>query len=501
MTIMNPRRGLWGFGVLGLRPRRFALLGLRISVFARLVTALSRLLAKTPIPQNPKTLSRLAAATLLLACSVFDTDISNPNAVSEDALGDPASAPPLVNGLAGSVTRALTGVYGPYAVASDELTWVGSRENWGFLDAGDVSNPVNEYTDTAYPFVSEARWLSNYTIAKLEAFDKAGTLRDRSGLARAYLYGAITYTTIGDMYDDFILASDRTQPAPPIGEGNMAVMYDSAIAYLDRGLTIATTINNRDLQTQILAMRARARFSKAVWQKLKPSRTTPANPLVSDAGATADATAALALMTGNYRFRLLPLTGGTASINMASEMNSRLEIRAGAVYINPDPARTTVVAAGLAGIKLRDPVTGAADPVLAKAIDECCRVASTTLTPFTIISAKEMHLILAEAALSTGISAEVRNRINAARTLEALPAWDGVTPSPRDMLIYERQVNLYLQGRRLADMYRFGLKDDKWLAANIASKKACFFPIAAIERRSNQEAPQPPETRAATCTP
>jgi len=58
------------------------------------------------------------------------------------------------------------------------------------------------------------------------------------------------------------------------------------------------------------------------------------------------------------------------------------------------------------------------------------------------------------------------------------------------MLIYSRQVNLYLQGRRLADMYRFGIKDDKWLPANIASRKTCFMPIPAIERRTNPDAPK-----------
>lgn len=440
------------------------------------------------------------AAVVAASCSVFDTNISNPNAVTEEALGDPASAPPLVNGLAATVTRSLTGVYGPYSVASDELTWVGSREHWGFLDAGDLSSPLNEYTDTAYPFISEARWLSNYTIAKLEAFDKAGTLRDRSTLARTYLYAAITYVTIADMFDDFVLASDRTAPAAPVGEANMRVMYDSAIAFLDRGIPITVAVNNRDLQSQLLALRARAKQARALWGLLRPNRAVPANPLINDSGANADASAALALMTGNYRLRLLPVTGGAASISMASEMNSRQEIRAGAVYVNPDPARPTTVAAGAAGIKLKDPVTGQSDPVLLKAIDECCRVASTTLTPFTIISAKEMHLILAEAALATGNAAEVRTRINAARSLEGLPAWDGTAPDGRTMLIYSRQVNLYLQGRRLADMYRFGIKDEKWLPANIASRKACFLPIPAIERRSNPQAPQPAEARPASCT-
>jgi hypothetical protein len=437
---------------------------------------------------------------VVASCSVFDTNIANPNAVTEDALDKAASAPPLVNGLAASVTRALTGVYGPYSVATDELTWVGSRENWGWLDAGDISLPTNEYIDTAYPFVSEARWLSNYTIDKLEAFDKNGELRDRTNLARTYLYAAITYITIGDMYDDFVVASDRTVPAPPVGEANMRVMYDSAIAYLDRGLPIAVALNNKDLQSQLVALRARAKHARALWSLLRPSRTTPANPLVNDASANGDAVAALALMSGNYRLRLLPVTGGGAAISMASEMNSRQEIRAGSVYINPDPAKTTVVAAGAAGIKLRDPVSGQPDPVLLKAIDECCRVASTTLTPFTIISAKEMHLILAEGALAAGNAAEVRDRINAMRALESLPAWDGTTPDARAMLIYSRQVNLFLQGRRLADMYRFGIKDDKWLPQNIASRKACFMPIAAIERRSNPDVNMTAEQRPASCT-
>src|SRR5882672_12544205 len=105
------------------------------------------------------------------ACTVFSTDVKNPNAVEEGALGDPASASILAIGLTNGVTRAFTSVYGPYAVASDELSWSGSRENWGFLDEGDVSRPDNEYTDAAYPFMSEARWDSKYVVEKLEGFD------------------------------------------------------------------------------------------------------------------------------------------------------------------------------------------------------------------------------------------------------------------------------------------------------------------------------------------
>jgi hypothetical protein len=71
-----------------------------------------------------------AAATAILlaapACSVFDTNVTNPNAIEESALGDAASAATLANGLNSAVTRMITSVYGPYSVASDELTWVGT---------------------------------------------------------------------------------------------------------------------------------------------------------------------------------------------------------------------------------------------------------------------------------------------------------------------------------------------------------------------------------------
>jgi hypothetical protein len=440
-------------------------------------------------------------AVIACGCGLFDTNVLNPNAVEESALGDPASAATLANGLGGAVTRAITSVYGPYSVASDELQWVGSREHWGLLDAGDVSDPQNEYTNAAYPLVSEVRWLSNYTISKLETFDQAGTLRNRADLARSYVYAAVAYLMVAEFYDDFILTSDRTVPAGPVGEANMLVAYDSAIAYLDRGLAIATALNNADLRRQMLGLRARARFSRAVWRLLKPARTTPTNPYVNDAQANADATAALAAMTSDYFYRMTPTNANTGTNNIGSEMNSRQEIRAGAEYINPDPTRSNLTPlAGLAGIKLRDPISNQPDPVLAKAIDACCRVSSTTQIPFTITSAREMQLILAEAAIAQGNTTEARTRINTVRALDGLPVWDGVTPAPRDMLLHERRVNLFLQGRRLHDHYRFGIRADRWLPTSVASRKACFFPIATIERQSNPAAPQPATDRAAYCS-
>jgi hypothetical protein len=248
---------------------------------------------------------------------------------------------------------------------------------------------------------------------------------------------------------------------------------------------------------QILGLRARTKFSKALYKLLKPARTTPANPLINDAGAIADATAALAIMPAGYRFRVTPTTANTGTNNIGSEMNSRQEIRAGGDYINPDPSKNNLQPLpALAGIKLTDPITQQPDPVIAKAIDDCCRVSSTTLLPFTLTSWKEMQLILAEASLASGNAADFKTRINAVRAADALPAWDGTTPAAQAILIHERRVNLFLQSRRLHDLYRFGLKADRWLPTSIASQKVCFFPITQIERQSNPLATH--ETNACT---
>ncbi len=437
-------------------------------------------------------------AITLSSCQIFSTEVKNPNAVTEDAIASAAAAATsLVNGLYGAVNAAGNQVIGTSGAAADELTWVGSREYWNFLDVGDVGDPLNEYTDGQFSYVAQARWLGDYVIPKLEGYDKAGLLRARADLAQAYFLAATTYNMIGESYEDFIISSDRIINGAPIGEANMRVVFDSAVTYLNKGLVVAQAINNVPLQGRILGLRARAKFSKAVWTSLRAPRGFPAQPLINDAGANADATAALAAMGANsFRYRFDAITQNNGGyFSTGSEMNSRLEIRAGSRYINPVAAGTRPVD-GIAGISLLDPITGQADPVTLANIDECCRLASTTNVGWTATSAKEMQLILAEAALATSNTAEFTTRINAVRTVNGLPAWTG-TPAARDILIHERAVSLFLQGRRLNDHYRFQIRADKWVATR--GLKPCFFPISYNERQQNPLAPQPASDRPAAC--
>ena len=437
-------------------------------------------------------------AISLSSCQLFSTEVKNPNAVTEDAIATASSAASsLVTGLYGAVNAAGNQLVGTIGAASDELTWVGSREYWNLLDVGDVGDPLNEYTDGQFPYVAQARWLGNYVLPKLEDYDKTNSLRNRADLAQAYFLTATVYTMIGESYEDFVISSDRIVNGAPIGDANMRIVFDSAVTYLNKGLVVAQALNNTPLQARILGLRARTKFSRAVWTSLRAPRGFPSQPLINDVGANADATAALVAMGANsfrYRFDVVTQNNG-GYFSTGGEMNSRLEIRAGSRYINTTTAGTRPLD-GIAGIKLLDPVTGQADPATAANIDECCRLASTVNVGWTVTSAKEMQLILAEAALATNNTAEFTTRINAVRAVNALPAWTG-TPSANEILIHERAVSLFLQGRRLNDHYRFQIRADKWVATR--GLRPCFFPISYNERQQNPLAPQPASDRPAAC--
>jgi len=454
----------------------------------------------------------LSATVLLAACSGL-LDVKNPNNVVEDALGNPAAATSIANGAGATVTRAYSAILSPYGAVTDELTYVGSRDAYGYADKGEVSDPFNEFSDAAFPEMNEARWTTAAAVARLKGFLDEGTLADKNNLARALLYEAIIFTGIGEMFDDFVIDADKTGsytdpgvPGKPIGEGNMSIVFDSAVAQTTEGL--AASGLTKDNKIRLLAMRARARHSKAIWAKLNgsggaPASTPVASPLVSDAGADADAAAALTEMgaAADYKFKLTPFSQTLGFPVVGNDLNNRLELRAGDFQAGNKPADCTTDScdswvdpngAGNAidSTTLKDPVTGAIDPAFRANITECCtkgvQNGQGDLVPMTIISAREMLLIRAEHALASGNTAGFTSFINEVRAFNSLTPYAG-TPAPQTMLAYTRFVNLYNQGKRLMDMHRFGIKARKWVPESEAYAKACFFPVMNIERSTHPE--------------
>lgn len=420
-------------------------------------------------------------------------DVENPNNIKGDDIRNPTAAAALVNGVHSAVARGVNAVVLPAATASDELDWVGSRDAWRQLDDGTLSDPFNEFTDAAFPNLAQARWLADEAVEVLEEHRTEGRLVPGNVepllLARAYLYAGIAYTTIGDLFDRWAFSDMRT-PAPPLAAADMRQLYDSAIVFLDRGLTIAEAEVTRGntgaapWRLAILGMRARAKHGRAIWNMIGPVPDAPANitnnGLVSDAGAVADANQAIALAAADWKFEF-KYSSTTVGGDFGAWVNDRLEMRLGDVYVYGSASNKT-----WDSTRIADPITGTRDPVLQATATAFKTAASYPV--FTVVSARELRLIVAEAALLAGDTATFATHVNAVRALNSLTDWNQAAPQlpARALLVHERQVNLYLQGRRLADQYRFGIPAGKWQPGSEAlTQTGRMLPITARECLSN----------------
>ncbi|MDH3224864.1 MAG: hypothetical protein OEO23_14180 [Gemmatimonadota bacterium] len=159
----------------------------------------------------------------------------------------------------------------------------------------------------------------------------------------------------------------------------------------------------------------------------------------------------------------------------------------GEPYATTTPGDLTDISAFI----LEDPIdTGATDPrflfFAGRFLDAPHGTASPPDTgPLTVTSARLAHLILVESALAGNAAYDFAAEVNAVRSLEGMTPF-GSQIAEQDMLIPERRVNLFLQGFRLHDHYRFGIPSDNWLPNSEAvTAPGTMFPITRTEILSN----------------
>lgn len=428
---------------------------------------------------------RIAIVTITLflalslgACDLLD--VENPNSLQEERLEDATSADAMVGGIQATVTRGIGYIYAPYSTGTDELIWVGSRDAWLDLSRGFIGSSLNEFSDLAFTFVAEAEWTAREFIGRLEGFQEAGTLPEEQLLAEAYLFGAIIKTTVGDVFSNWAF-SDKQEPGEPIGEENMVQLYDQALDYVDKGLAL-----DSDLTAELTAMKARILFSRSVWDKVHPAGDVDtANPLVSNQEAATAAQDALDLMdSDDFIYELPVASDGGFDSNVAFQVNERNELLPDTtVYIAPNDDENSADA-----VVFEDPVDEVTHPYLEDVINSKYRGDLDEFIDLTVVSAREMHLIIAEHALAnadTGPGSTFRTQINALRALDGLSDYTGQIP-PQELLEASRQANLYLQGRRLADMYRFDVSSPQWQSSSDAVRTpGTFIPLTNTEIRAN----------------
>ena len=423
----------------------------------------------------------LAAMPAFTACGLLD--VSNPNDLVEEDIRKEEAAAAVVNGTLTLVSSSISQSWQPYLVTSDELYWIGSRDAWLSLDKGFIDDPLNEFIDGPFPAMGQARWMSDEAIEILEEHvSNNPTTAMKYNLARANFYSGIMYTVMGEIQEDFAF-SDKTQSAPAVGSENMYKVLDDAISRLGTAIAGFNEVGDATMAMNAMAMRARARHSRAVWDAINPSPS--GSGLVNSAEAGSDAMAVIASAGGNEADWLYNLTYSSESTSnaMAGWINDRKENQI-------DLSLVTVNAANdVDGIAIKDPIDDVDDPSVIKWLNQWkggnYLDKGGIYPPLTLASTRMMHIVLAENALAGGNEAMFTEHINHIRAMDGLTPFSGQIDN-MDMLQHMRRVTVMLQGLRLADMYRWSIGATKWESSSDAEKcPGVMLPISIIERQAN----------------
>lgn len=418
----------------------------------------------------------LITGTLLLSGVSCDglLEVDDPTRIEEDDARSAEFAEAWARGSRKVVSEGWDGMLSLLSIASDELRFEGTHASWRSLDQGAIDSPGNEGLQQRYPVIAAAFGMAKETVEVLDSLEQAGSLADPSTLARAHLVASIIHATIADGLEDFA-PSDGPEPGPPLGTAGMGALYDRAIEHATLGLAVA---EDDELRRDLLAARARAAHGAQVWARIRPPPAdVSGDGLVTDSDMATDALAALALDATDWQMTFaFPSRSVVTSHTLEQLTCSIRNFRPGASYATvtgPDPGDVVV--------SLFDPIDAVPDPSLA-------RVLSTMLVggaqcgtgSLPVVSAREMRLIVAEDALARADTTGFAQQVNLVRASEGLSQWSVTSGvSAGDMLIHERRARLYLTGRRLADMYRFGLTSDAWDSSSVAATlPGSLYPIA-----------------------
>jgi hypothetical protein len=439
---------------------------------------------------------RIATIALVLFALGFAgcdlLDVQNPNTLQESQLGDPTSSQAMASGLKGSAARAFGYQLAPYGMASDELTWIGSRDAWQQLDFGQISNPNNEFSDLAFPYLAEANWHAGEYISRMKAFQQEGTLPSADILVETYLYGAIVKTSIADVFNDYAVGANKREGGVRVSttDSTMQSFYDTALRWVLAAQDLNAGLDEPVFQAELKAMEARIRFSRSLWPHLQPADggiSTGEDALVANQAAATAAAEALSLMSGlesSYQYELPIPASASFDSYVAGQVNNRQEMVVSDAYVSRNPDDGT-----FDSVSFEDPVDEEIHPYVQDIVTNRYSSSGNAAADVVAVSAREMNLIRAEVALANGDDSGFDRAINDLRTINGLSSYDGPAAdqiSRVDLLASARKANLLFQLRRLKDLYRFEERTPFWQSGSDAvARPGTFFPITATEISSN----------------
>jgi hypothetical protein len=387
----------------------------------------------------------LLAASLVIATGC-DLKVSNPGPLQDSQLDVPTALPALVNGMSGDLSVAIGNYIERGALASGELA-----ESGNFAAELQYFNGIirPEDVNPDWANMQQARWSAEDGIRRMGRVLGAG-LDNNVDTPRAYLYAGFANRLLGENVCTGVIDSGPAQ--------SDTVYFVRAESLFTRAYNIAKAQNNTNVANAALGGRA----SVLAWQ-----------------GKWAAAVADAALVPNTFVFNAIFSTNTTRENNdLANQTITRRETTvSGTVYatVFKDPRTPWDT------IKTTSGAIQTGQDGRTKFFRQTKYTSLGSAVP--LVKGAEMLLLRAENALRSGDIATMTSLINTERGLYSLAAVTAPanTAAAWTMLQSERGSVVWLEGRRLWDLRRWGVEGTNTF---LATRSKCI-PVSTNELAAN----------------
>ncbi len=404
------------------------------------------------------TTGRVVAAGLALSLAACDLSVENLGPVEDNILDQEGAHAAVVAGAEYNVAWALNMVRFFGADAAKELTQGGRIHpiklppNPGQLDFDE------QLPDDTWNRSHRARWVAEDGVRRLKE-QKADFANSELG-ARALLWAGYANRQLGENMCEAVLDGGPIQPR--------TVHLEAAEGYFTEAITVATAAGSADLANAARAGRAAVRLF-----------------LGRDAEAAADA----AQVPVDFVFQARYDESPEAQRNWIHFINSNTPYRAQSVWDTwfEDYFQST----GDPRVEWRTvPGTPTAEFTNVPYYEQ--RKYTSNTQPVNLSSGREMVLIRAEVELKGGNWQGALDLINSLRQgIEStdgspIPAWTAANATEAwSALKRERGIELWLEGRRLGDLFRWVANSTPGQMESVQDRIRLCFPVGQSERQSN----------------
>ncbi len=376
----------------------------------------------------------LAGSLALWAC---DLGVTNPALIEEEDLFVPGAVESIVNGARYTFNNAITqtgagGVFSVSAILTDELTHVGSWVPPREISDGTPGNESPE-NQSHWGQSSRARWQAEDAIDKLNTIlgDAAGS---NQWMALAMLYAGFSNRLLGDMFCEAVIDGGELEPH--------TAFFTRGEGHFTNAIQVAGAANHAQYRTAAYAGRAQVRMMLGDWNGAVadagevPTDFVFVHPMSENTGAESNGVFEwAALESGQYSVWATPFAEWGVDVT-------------GTLETEGDPRAT---------FEFRDEPGGGSPARPFYFIEKY----TSRNDDIVIAKGTEMRLIEAEALLRGGNVEGAVDRINEVRSFHDL---DDASAANADeawvLLMKERGLELWLEGRRLPDLRRWAAEAD-----------------------------------------